>query len=210
MDFLKRWKRYIEISEVGSLLERYFVMNAFDGSLTTLGIIIGAWVGNGGFFNMPASLVFNVETIKFIVLVGLATAFSMGVSGIWGSYLTEEAEKAKERKEIERAMVMTEGAFRDDSEIVKAQKFASKICAFVDGLSPAMAAIVCLIPFFLAMALPLQGIAFLSSMGCTFAVLMLLGLFLGKISEKNLILSALKMIIAGLFITIIFILLPLS
>ncbi|NHI93335.1 MAG: hypothetical protein EAX96_12690 [Candidatus Lokiarchaeota archaeon] len=210
MEIFKRWKRYIEISEVGPLVRRFFVMNAFDGSLTTLGIIIGAWVGNGGFFNMPASLIFSLSTIRFIVLVGLATAFSMGVSGIWGSYLTEEAEREKEQKEIERAMVMTKKTFRQDSEIVKAQKFGSKLCALVDGLSPAMAAIICLIPFFLGLVLPLHAVAFLLSMACTFTVLICLGLFLGKISEKSLGKSALKMAIAGLLITVLFIVLPLG
>ena len=210
MQIFKRWKRYIEISEVKPLIERFFVMNAFDGSLTTLGIIIGAWVGNGGFFNMPASLIFDLETVKFIVLVGLATALSMGVSGIWGSYMTEEAEREKEQKEIERAMVMTKNSFREDSEIVKAQKFGSKLCAMVDGLSPAGAAIVCLIPFFLGLVLPLHAVAFSLSMACTFAVLICLGLFLGKISEKSLVKSAIKMVFAGLIITFLFIVLPLG
>ena len=210
MQIFKRWKRYIEISEVKPLIERFFVMNAFDGSLTTLGIIIGAWVGNGGFFNMPASLIFDLETVKFIVLVGLATALSMGVSGIWGSYMTEEAEREKEQKEIERAMVMTKNSFRHDSEIIKAQKFGSKLCALVDGLSPAGAAILCLIPFFLGLALPLHAVAFILSMACTFTVLICLGLFLGKISEKNLAKSAIKMVIAGLLITVLFIVLPLG
>ena len=210
MSFIERWKRYIEISEVKSIIERYFVMNAFDGSLTTLGIIIGAWVGNGGFFNMPISLIFTAVTTKFIVLVGFATAFSMGVSGIWGSYLTEEAERDKERKDLERAMILTKNKFREDSEIVKAQKFCTKLCALVDGLSPAGAAIICLLPFFLGLALPLHGISFLLSMGFTFTVLISLGLFLGKISEKSLWKSAIKMVVAGLIITLMFIILTLA
>jgi len=211
MSFLRRWKRYIELSEVIPLIERFFVMNAFDGSLTTLGLIIGSWVGNGGFAHMPWSFIFSHETIRLIVIVGLATALSMGVSGIWGSYLTEEAEREKEQHEIEKAMAMTGSQrFSEESEIVKAQKFASKLCAAVDGLSPAMAAIICLIPFFIALVVPLNMIAFLASLSCTFVVLISLALFLGKISKKNLGLSALKMVTAGIIITVLFIVLPLN
>ena len=211
MSFLSRWKRYIELSEVIPLIERFFVMNAFDGSLTTLGIIIGSWVGNGGFTGMPWSFIFSSEQIKLVVLVGLATALSMGVSGIWGSYLTEEAEREKEQHEIEKAMAMTaDQKFSEDSEIVKAQKFGSKLCALVDGLSPATAAIICLIPFFLALAMPLNLVAFGASMSCTFGLLIFLGIFLGKISHKSLGISALKMVGAGIIITLLFIILPLN
>jgi len=168
-------------------------------------------VGNGGFFQMPGSLIFSHATIRLIVLIGLSTALSMGVSGIWGSYLTEEAEREKEQHEIEKAMAMTgDKKFSTDSEIVKAQKFGSKVCALVDGLSPAGAAIICLIPFFLAMAIPMNAVAFLASMGCTFGVLIFLGFFLGKISKKSLGISAIKMVGAGLVITVLFILLPLG
>ena len=41
---LKRWKKYSEISGVGAISRRYFVMNAFDGALTMLGVVIGAAV----------------------------------------------------------------------------------------------------------------------------------------------------------------------
>ena len=41
---LKEWKRYYQVSEVGPITRRYFVMNAFDGALTMLGVVIGAYV----------------------------------------------------------------------------------------------------------------------------------------------------------------------
>src|SRR2546427_3999582 len=49
MDF-RAWRRrireYDEITNVGPIVRRYFVIGAFDGALTVLGIIIGA-VGAG-------------------------------------------------------------------------------------------------------------------------------------------------------------------
>ena len=41
---IKRWKKYYEISSAGDITRRYFVMNAFDGALTMLGVVIGAYI----------------------------------------------------------------------------------------------------------------------------------------------------------------------
>jgi hypothetical protein len=40
---IKEWKRYYKVSETGDITHRYFVMNAFDGVLTMLGVVIGAY-----------------------------------------------------------------------------------------------------------------------------------------------------------------------
>ena len=44
--FKNRLKRYAEISNVGEISRRYFVMNAFDGALTMLGVVIGSYISN--------------------------------------------------------------------------------------------------------------------------------------------------------------------
>ena len=44
MKFLEKLRRYIRISEVAPISRRYFIMNAFDGATTILGIVIGAYV----------------------------------------------------------------------------------------------------------------------------------------------------------------------
>ena len=41
---MDRIEEYIKISNVGEISRRYFVMNAFDGALTMLGVIIGAHI----------------------------------------------------------------------------------------------------------------------------------------------------------------------
>ena len=48
---IKRWKNYSKISGVGAITRRYFVMNAFDGALTMLGVVIGAYIS--GVINQP-------------------------------------------------------------------------------------------------------------------------------------------------------------
>ena len=207
--FWKRWKDYINISEVGPIIRRFFVMNAFDGSLTTLGIIMGAFISNN------LSMFFNWQLIQFVVLTGLATALSMGVSGIWGSYLTEAAEHTKEVYDLEMAMGKKHGTL-EDTIYAKARRFASIIAAIVDGASPAGAALICMIPFFFALGtnqyVPLgiiqNGNAFPTSLVMTFIMLFILGIFLGKISKKNLIISGIKMLCAGFVVMFLSILFP--
>ncbi|MDH5438502.1 MAG: hypothetical protein OEX76_06340 [Candidatus Bathyarchaeota archaeon] len=43
MKFLEKIRDYIRISGVAPIGRRYFIMNAFDGTTTILGIVIGAY-----------------------------------------------------------------------------------------------------------------------------------------------------------------------
>ncbi|MHA1377972.1 MAG: VIT1/CCC1 transporter family protein [Candidatus Helarchaeota archaeon] len=205
VSFWKRWKDYVEISEVGPIVRRFFVMNAFDGSLTTLGIIMGAFISNN------LNIAFGSQLISFIVATGLATALSMGISGIWGSYLTEAAEHTKEVRDIEMAMGKKQGEL-EHTLFAKARRFAAILAAIVDGVSPAGAALVCMIPFFLVIGEKSfwysNGFVFPISLILTFIMLFVLGIFLGKISKKNLVLSGIKMLFAGFLVMVLSLLFP--
>jgi len=51
MDFRgwsQRIRDYSDITNVGPIVRRYFVIGAFDGALTILGVIIGAYAGGAG------------------------------------------------------------------------------------------------------------------------------------------------------------------
>ena len=43
-DHLGRFRSYITIARASAIARRYFVMNAFDGALTILGVILGAFM----------------------------------------------------------------------------------------------------------------------------------------------------------------------
>ena len=73
-------RHYHEIAEVGEIARRYFAMNAFDGVLTTIGVLVGGYFG-------------NIDTARAIFVVVLTTAVGMGVSGFYGSYLVERADQ---------------------------------------------------------------------------------------------------------------------
>ena len=181
---LTRWRRYHRISEVGDITRRYFVMNAFDGALTMLGVIIGAYMA-GIFDPMP------------IISAGVAGSIAMGTSGISGAYMTEKAERTKKLKSLEKAMLtdLTNGLH------YKSHRFATIFAAIVDGVSPAMAAMLVVSPFFLVRFGMINAIiAFYSSIILTMTSLLFLGLYLAKISDESMIRYGIQMLFVG-FIT---------
>ncbi len=183
----KKLKRYAEITEVGEIARRYFVMNAFDGALTTLGILIGFFLA-------------GVTDSQTVVITVLAGALAMGISGLWGAFLAESAERKRELKQLEKAMM----ADLSKSVMVRASKFATIFSAVIDGLSPALAAIVGIIPFFFGVGdEALFNTLFFISMGLNLGILFLLGMFLGRVSKENVIIMGLKVLLAGVVITLI-------
>ena len=126
-------KRYFEISGVGVISRRYFVMNSFDGAMTMLGIIMG-------------SFAVDIVNPRMVIGAGFGASLAMMISGFTGAYMTERAERRRGLIELERAMLKP----LNNSIHGKAMRVATLWAALVDGLSPALAAIICLIPFFLS------------------------------------------------------------
>ncbi len=186
MKFLEKIRDYIRISRVAPISRRYFIMNAFDGAMTSLGIVVGAYVAG------------DPEPF-FIVSAGLGAALAMGLSGFVGAYVTEQAERTRELESLERSMLKD----LEKSVIGRASRFASVWAGIVDGLSPALAAVVCLVPFFLSFLFPIT-FAIQLSIAITLLVLFLLGAFLGKISSRNIFLHGMKLLCVGLALTLIF------
>ena len=172
---------YIQITEMGPIARRYFVKNGFDGSMTMLGIIVGAWV-------------VNVTEAEIIVTAGLGACLAMGISGISGAYMTERAERKRDLKNLETAM-MTK---LNDSVINDATAFVSFYAALVDGGSPILTALISLSPFFLLLhkIIPVQN-AYISSLAVTLVTLFMLGIYLGKIAKENALLYGLQTVAAG-------------
>ena len=88
---LKKSKEYIEIAKVGEIARRYFVLNAFDGALTVLGIIMGSYV-------------VGVKDPRVVIGASFGACLAMGVSGFWGAYMAERAERKRALKDLEMAL----------------------------------------------------------------------------------------------------------
>ena len=178
---------YLSITRSKSILRRYFVMNAFDGAMTSLGVVIGSYIT-------------NIDDPKSVLGVILVSGVAMAVSGFSGTYMTESAERSHSLHALEDAMLID----LEMTDFGKATKIVSLFAAFVDGSAPFLASLPCIIPFILALfgLLPVH-IAFYSSIFASLAVLFVLGFYLGRVSEKNVLVSGIKMVVAGIVVALI-------
>jgi predicted membrane protein (TIGR00267 family) len=178
---LERISEYNEIADIGKIARRYFAMNAFDGVLTIIGVLMGHYAA-------------GVDDPMIVVTTGLTTSVAIGISGLWGSFLTESAERKRGIDEISRSTLTDQNG----SKIGKASRFAAIAVAIIDGVSPFVASIVVLIPFFFANLFTNIHYVYYVSIGFALLVLFALGMFLGKISKQNLIMMGLRTLAAGL------------
>jgi len=174
-----RVKNYNKIAGIAKLSRRYFAVNGFDGVITCIGILVGNYI-------------IKVTDYKNVLITGIAIIISLSVSGMWSAYNSESAERKKEMKDLQEATLYN----LDETVIAKAQRFATIVLAAVNGLSPAIMAFIPLIPFFFGSHIPIK-IAYYTGFALAFLILFGVGLFLGKISRTNLIVSGIKMLIAG-------------
>jgi predicted membrane protein (TIGR00267 family) len=163
---------------------RAFANNAFDGVLTFLGILMG-------------NLVLNEFHPSTVIRIGLSTCLAIGMSGAFGRFLSERAERKRSLKKIEKNM------FTDlsGSSIEREAKKKAVTISLIDGISPALAAVIPLSPFFLAQAsiIPVN-VSIVVSFSLVFIVLFGLGIFLGKTSEENALLYG-GLVVAVGFVT---------
>ncbi len=171
---------YHEVAEVGAIMRRYFVINAFDGVLTTLGVLAGGYLA-------------GVDKARAVVSVILTTAVGIGVAGFYGSYLVERAERDRSMRELEESTLSS----LQDTDISSASTYATVVIAFVDGISPLLAAVIAMVPFFFTNVISVHAAYFLSG-AIAFVELFLLGLFLGRVSRERLLYSGVKLVAAGL------------
>ena len=105
-------RHYHRVAEVGEIARRYFAMNAFDGVLTTLGVLVGSYIG-------------RVHSAHQVIAVGLGAAVAMGISGFYGSYLIERAERDRSLRELEDVTLSS----LEDSDIAAASTYATIVIA---------------------------------------------------------------------------------
>ncbi len=190
-EYLDEIGTYLRVTRAQRILRRYFAMNAFDGAMTSLGVVIGSYIS-------------NISDPRAIIGVIIVSGIAMAVSGFSGTYMTESAERSRSLNELEDAMLVD----LDDTIYGRASRFVSLFAAVVDGSAPFVASIPTVVPFYLSLVglLPID-IAFYASIGAALAVLFLLGVFLGRVSEGNLLYSGIKMVVAGLTVALLALLL---
>lgn len=180
-EILREFQSYNRLVGIAEIARRYFAMNAFDGVLTTIGILVGSYLA-------------GVRDVSIAIRTGVATSIAMGVSGLWGAYLTEAAERQRELDELEKVSLTDQ----KNTNIGRASRVAVLVVAVVDGLAPFLAAMVVLIPLFMD---PWIGNVLLSyGLAVVVALISLfgLGMFLGSVSSRSMIGYGLRTLLAGL------------
>ncbi|SIR76786.1 VIT1/CCC1 transporter family protein [Natronorubrum thiooxidans] len=177
--------------DVRSISRRYFISNGFDGTLTSIGIIVGAYLS-------------GVTEGITVVTIGLGAAVGLGTSGVWSVWEIERAEKQAELLRIEQAM-LTE---LDETTVQERRTGARKINAVASGIGPLIGIILPLLPFlahdvvFTLLEATLVGIA------VGVVVLFLFGAYLGSISKQNWIVAGVRMGLAGIVVAVLNLFLP--
>jgi len=177
---LHKLRGLLEIAEVGDIARRYAAMNAFDGILTIMGVLVGSYSA-------------RIREPRVVLTTGMATAIAVGISGLWGAYLTETAERKRSLAEL-GSLVLTD---LRKTRLGRASRAAVIVVALVDGLSPLLASVCVLLPFVLAPLLPPLVSPYGLSLGIALVALFGLGAFLGTISREHLVLAGLKTVGAG-------------
>ncbi len=179
----QRIKEYSEITDLGPIARRYFVIGAFDGALTILGIIVGAVASGVG------------ESEKAIVLTAsISAAIALAVSSAVGAFEAERVEKKLDIRSLERAMLT-----RLSEEHKGAFRFAAYTSALVHGVAPLIAALPPLVPFLL---LP-TGEAAIAAVVVTLLFLFAMGAYLGSLVRERMVYTGLRFIGAGLITALI-------
>ena len=179
---LRAWRRrireYGEITNVGPIVRRYFVIGAFDGALTVLGIIIGA------------SAVGATEAHKALILsASIGAAVALAVSSAIGAYEAERVEKKLDIRTIERALLA-----RLSEEHKEAFRFAAILSAVAHGIAPLIAALLPIIPFAF---LDVRS-ATIAAILVTLVILFVIGAYLGNLVRERVIVTGLRFVAAGL------------
>ncbi|MCK4370376.1 MAG: hypothetical protein KAW03_04865 [Candidatus Lokiarchaeota archaeon] len=196
---IQQWKQYSKMSDLGEISRRKFFNNCFDGALTCAGIVSGIFI-----IFLGGSSIFIPRNV---ITTGFATALAIGISGLWGAFLSEEAERKKKMLDMkkEMAIIEEEGDEKTDKSkknkerekplLERAENFATIVASLVDGGAPVLGSSLPLIPFFFGSSLTI--VHFISSYCILIVLLIYLGIFLGKISGGGRFRYASHLVTAG-------------
>ena len=172
----------LQLTRAHTIARRYFVTNGFDGALTMLGLTMGFYSSD------------SVAT-PVIISACLGAAIALTVSGLASAYLSESAEREKELKELEQAVV----GDLENTAHGRAARWVPILIAVVNGFSPLLMALLIMTPLWLSeagIALPLTALE--CAIVTAFLSLFMLGVLLGTVSGQFWLWSGLRTLIIAL------------
>jgi predicted membrane protein (TIGR00267 family) len=183
--FYREVKHYARILNAGPIARRMFVTNSFDGLLSSLGVVLGSYLSGA---ENPSTYVGGV----------VGASFAMGFfSGVVATYLSERAERMRELKQTERALLHTlKGSIYE-----RAARIVPFYVALWSGIGAIVLPVVAVFPFILASMLHISvpvSLLVYTSAAIILAELFLLGVYLGRISGENVWVNGVKLAGIGL------------
>jgi predicted membrane protein (TIGR00267 family) len=180
---LARIRFLLHLTRSQGIVRRYMVTNGFDGALTMLGLITGFYVSGN-------------EDLGVAISACAGAAIALAVSGLTSAYVSESAERRKELRELEHAMVTD----LDESAHARAARLVPILIALVNALAPLLISLLIILPLWLGRLgiwLPLAPLE--SAVFQAFVMIFLLGVFIGKVSGEFWLWSGLRTLLIALF-----------
>lgn len=184
-NFRKLVRQAAEIHDTMPIIRRYFVIGTFDGALTILGIILGAYAV-GKLSN------------DLILIAGMAAGIGLAISSAVGAFEAERIEIVLRHREIERAMLSRVKGDHEETQFI-----SNLASAVVHGVSPLVGILVPLVPFLFLPAIDAMYCALILAHAFLFGI----GAYLGGILKEMIFYTGLRFVIAGLVTAIIIFLL---
>ncbi|MFB6129894.1 MAG: VIT1/CCC1 transporter family protein [Salinigranum sp.] len=177
--------------EVRSISRRYFISNGFDGTLTSVGVVVGAFLS-------------GVPDGATVVKIALGAAVGLAVSGTWSVWEIERAEKLAELRRIEGAML----ADLEGTRPHRRRDRARIVNALMSGLGPVIGVLLPTSPFLLEGSTLSMAEATVAGVAVAVLLLFVFGAYMGRISGQRWYVAGIRMGLAGLVVAVINYLLP--
>ena len=172
-------------------MSRYVALGTLDGILAVMGVTLAAsGVASAGGLDIPNYV---------IGLTGLSGGIALSLSNAFGSFIGERAEEARNLRELEQKMVIEEGAL-DDTVIHRQAKKRVYMSMFTHGFSSFIGSFVPVLPFILLTG---RTEATLTTITFCFFALVILGIYLGKVSRESLLKTSIEIVLIGVLIGIV-------
>jgi len=185
--FLKNINTLVTISKSHDIARRYFVVNGFDGALTTLGLLVGFYISTG-------------ININVVITACLSAAIALAMSGFSSAYVSEVAERKREFRELQSAMISD----LSGSAHAKASIWMPLLIATTNGFSPLILSLIIIAPLLLTQfgySLPFNP--YEAGIGIAFFLIFLLGVFLGRVGGTFWLVSGLQTLLVALVTTVL-------
>ena len=187
----ERLARLLAREDGVAISRRYLVSNGFDGTLTSIGVIVGAVLS-------------GVPDGATVVKIGAGAAVGLTTSAVWSVWEIERAEAGAARGRLEQAMLTD----LEDTRVHREHRGARLLHATTSGLGPLVGVLVPLTPFLLEGTVVSMVEAAVVGVALGLGVLATFGAYMGRISGEQWYVSAVRMGLAGLVVALLNLVLP--